>query len=115
MSELKVQGMVIAQSVVETIVSMAARDVEGVACVYTPAASNIRSLIGGKPVVPGVLIEVGENDQLNVTLHLEVKSGYVLPDVAANVRQAVADAVAMQVGAQVDSVDIFIDGIQFAN
>ena len=113
MSEMNVQGMVIAESVVETIVTMAIRDVEGVAGLCTPAANGIRSLIGGKPAVQSIQVEVGENDQLNITLHIDVKSGYVLPDVAANVRQAVADAVAIQVGAQVNSVDIYVDGIQF--
>ena len=44
---------------------------------------------------------------------MDVKSGNVLPDLAANVRRAVVDAVATQVGVKVASVDIYIDGIQF--
>jgi uncharacterized alkaline shock family protein YloU len=44
---------------------------------------------------------------------VSVKSGYVLPDVAASVRQAIADAVNTQVGAKVSYVDVYIDGIQF--
>ena len=114
MSELNVQGMSIAQNVVETIVTLAVRDVEGVAGLYAPATSGIRSLIGGKSSTQPIQIDTDENDELHIVLRLEVKSGYVLPDVAANVRQAAADAVAIQVGAKVGSVDIYIDGIQFS-
>ena len=59
MNELNLDGMALAPGVVETIVSIAANEVE-------------------------------------------------------DLRQAVADAVASQVGAQVSSVDVYIDGIQFA-
>ena len=34
--------------------------------------------------------------------------------IAANLRQAIADAVTSQVGVQVSSVDVYIDGMQFA-
>ena len=54
-----------------------------------------------------------ENDQLHISVSMDVKSGYVLPDLAADVRRAVVDAVSTQVGATVSAVDIYIDGIQF--
>lgn len=113
MADLNVDGMAIAPGVVETIVSLAARDVAGVASVGDPAASGIRTLIGGKPSTQGVDIEADENGDLHVAVRLFVKSGQVLPDVAAEVRQSVADAVSIQVGAKVSAVDVFIDGIQF--
>ena len=47
-------------------------------------------------------------------MRIEVFYGFALPDVAASLRQAVADAVASQVGVEVASVDVYIDGIQFA-
>ena len=40
--------------------------------------------------------------------------GYVLPEVAANLRQSVADALLVQVGLEAAAVDIFVDGLQFA-
>ena len=43
-----------------------------------------------------------------------MRNGYVLPDVAAHLREAVNDAVNSQIGVKVGSVDIFNDGIQFA-
>ena len=48
------------------------------------------------------------------SVRIEVYYGFVLPEVASSLRQAVADAVASQVGVEVASVDVYIDGIQFA-
>ena len=116
MADLNIDGMAIAPGVVETIVSLAVRDVEGVSSVGDPTTSGLMSIIGGgKPSTQGIEIEAGEDDELIVELHLFVKSGQVLPDLAANVRQAVVDAINTQVGAKVGAVDIYIDGIQFDN
>lgn len=118
MSDLTVDGMALAPGVVETIVSIAVADVDGVASVgNAPAASRgirgIRGVLGGKPSTSGIEIAADENDKLQISVRIDVYYGHVLPDVAAAVRQSVADAVASQVGAQVGSVDVYIDGVQF--
>lgn len=114
MTDLNIDGMAIAPGVVETIISLAAREVDGVASIGPAATSGIMNLIGGgKPSTQGIELTTDENDELHVSIRMEVKSGRVLPDVAADVRQAVADAVNTQVGAKVAEVDIYIDGIQF--
>ena len=94
MTDLNVEGMALAPGVVETIVSIAVGEVEGVASVGPSSASGLRSVFASKPATQGI--------------------GYALPDLAANVRKAVADAVASQVGASVGAVDVYVDGIQFA-
>lgn len=114
MAELNIDGMAIAPGVVETIISLAAQSVEGVSCVGDPTTSGIRSIIGsGKPSTQGIEVDYDEEGNLHVSLRLHVKSGQVLPELAANVRQAIADAVSSQVGMTVGSVDVYIDGIQF--
>lgn len=116
MAELNIDGMAIAPGVVETIVSLAAQSVDGVACVGDPTTSGIRSIIGGgKPSTQGIEIESDDEGKLHVSLRLNVKSGMVLPELAANVRKAIDDALNSQVGVPVGSVDIYIDGIQFDN
>lgn len=116
MTDLNIDGTVFAPGVVETIISLAARDVDGVAGVGSAAAEGLRTIIGGgKPSTQGVEIAMDENDKLNVEIHLDAKSGLILPDLADEVRQAIADALHMQVGIEVAAVDVFIDGIQFAN
>ena len=116
MTDLNIDGMAIAPGVVETIISMAARDIDGVASVGDPTTSGIMSIFGGgKPSTQGIEIETGEDDELIISIRLYVKSGFVLSDLAAKVRQAVTDAVETQIGAKVGAVDIYIDGIQFDN
>ena len=114
MSDLNIEGMTIAPGVVETIISLAARDVEGVASIGPATTSGLMDLIGGgRPSTQGIEGTTDENDELHVSIRMDVKSGNVLPDLAANVRRAVVDAIATQVGVKVAAVDIYIDGIQF--
>ena len=116
MNDLNIGGMAIAPNVVETIVALAAQDVEGVAAVGTPGAStSLRSMLPGKPSIQGVEVSVNDNEKLVVSVHVDVLYGYALPDVAAKIRESVADAVLLQVGAPVESVDVYVDGIQFEN
>ena len=116
MADLSIDGLNIAPGVVETIVSLAARDVVGVAHIGDVATGGLRTLIGGgKPSTQGVEVELDENGELHAAIRLHVLSGHVIPDVAADVRQAVADAVSTQVGAKIASVDIYVDGIEFEN
>ena len=116
MADLNIDGMAIAPGVVETIVSLAAQSVDGVTCVGDPTTSGFLSIIGGgRPSTQGIEIEADEENKLHISIRLYVENGQVLPELAANVRQAIADAVSSQVGLEVGSVDIFIDGIQFDN
>lgn len=115
MTELNIDGMALAPGVVETIVSIATNEVEGVASVGPSAAAGLRSMFASKPSTQGIDIAVGEDEKLEISVRIEVYYGYVLPDLAAAVRTAIADAVASQVGIPVGSVDVYIDGIQFAN
>ena len=55
-----------------------------------------------------------DDERLCASVRIGVYHGYALPDLAAKVREAIANAVASQVGMQVGSVDVYIDGIQFA-
>ena len=115
MSDLNVDGMAIAPSVVETIVSIAAKEVEGVACIGSSAVGGLRSMFASKPSTQGIEVEVGEDESLHITGRIEVDYGHVLPDLAVKVRESIADAVNGQVGASVSAIDVYIDGIQFAN
>ncbi|MBR5258971.1 MAG: Asp23/Gls24 family envelope stress response protein [Eggerthellaceae bacterium] len=111
---MNVNGMSLAPGVVETIISIAAGEVEGVASVGSFAAGGIRAKLTAKPATSGIEVEADAEGKLTVTLHVEVYHGHVLPELAANLRQAIADALLVQVGLEVAAIDIFIDGIQFA-
>ena len=114
MTDLNLDGMALAPGVVETIVSIAANEVDGVASVGPSTASGLRSVFASKPSTQGIDIAVDEDDKLQISVRIDAYYGYVLPDLAANLRQAISDAVASQVGIPVGSVDVYIDGMQFA-
>ena len=106
MPDINTESMAIAPGVVETIVTLAVRDVAGVASVGA-APSGIRSLLSFKQSVQGVSVNV------DVAVSLRVQSGRSLNEIADNVRKSVADAVLSQVGLTVSRVDIRVDGIVF--
>lgn len=114
MTDLNVDGMAIAPNVVETIVSIAVGEVEGVASVGSASAGSLRSMLSGKSSVSGIEITSDDEGKLCVAVRINVYYGHALPELAAKVRSAVADAVASQVGMKVGSVDVYVDGIQFA-
>ncbi|MCI8367373.1 MAG: Asp23/Gls24 family envelope stress response protein [Eggerthellaceae bacterium] len=111
----KSEGMILGPGVVETIVSMAAAEVEGVASVGSFTASGLRNMIAAKPATAGIAIQSDDNGCMRIDIHIEAYSGYPLPQLAANLRQAISDAVALQVGRTVSAVDVYVDGIQFAS
>ena len=114
MSSNNVEGMSLAPGVVETIVSIAASDVDGIASVGSYATSGLRSILQARPSTAGIVVDTDDEGKANIEIHVEVFYGYVLPDLAANLRHAIAEALNHQVGLSVNSIDIYVDGIQFA-
>lgn len=114
MTDLNVDGMALAPGVVETIVSIAVGEVDGVASIGPSTATGLRSVFGSKPSTQGIEITADEDDKVRVSVRVDVYYGYALPDLAASIRQAVSDAVNSQVGIPVSAVDVYIDGMQFA-
>ncbi|WP_165060516.1 MULTISPECIES: Asp23/Gls24 family envelope stress response protein [unclassified Adlercreutzia] len=110
---LNSNGMTIAPGVVDTIIAIAVEEVDGVASLGQNGGSSLRSAMFGKQMHSGIETQILEDGKLNITLHLDVKYGYVLPDLAAKVRQSVSDALSMQVGAEAANIDIYVDGISF--
>ena len=113
MTDLNVDGMALAPGVVETIVSIAVGEVDGVASIGPSSTSGLRSVFGSKPSTQGIDITVDEEEK-HISIRVDVYYGYVLPDLAANIRQAISDAVTSQVGIPVGAVDVYIEGMQFA-
>ena len=111
-----VNGITIAPGVVETIVSLAAAEVPGVAGVGTagPISSIAAALNAGRSVpTAGIKLAVAEDNSVSVNLMIQAYYGYRLADVAAQVREAVADALKGQVGAETSSVDVYVDALAF--
>ncbi len=112
--EVSVEGVSLAPGVVETIISIAVKDINGVASVGTTSTGGLLSLFpSSKPATDGIEIDKTDDGRLLVAVHLEATYGSVLPEIAAEVRSAVAEAVRIQVGVEVAAVDVYIDAIRF--
>ncbi|MCL1890607.1 MAG: Asp23/Gls24 family envelope stress response protein [Coriobacteriia bacterium] len=110
----ELSGFTIAPGVIETIVGLAASEVEGVAQVGSPQTpGNLIASLSKRHPTPGIFI-YGENDQVIVDVHVQVLYGYRLVSIAADIREAVADALESQVSIDVSEVNVTVDGIQFA-
>ena len=114
-TELFVSGIGISKSVVSTIVSLAAKKVDGVASVGgNDIASSLISVFTSRSVAPDAAVESSvENDALHVVIHLAVFYGYPFTKLAADVREAVAQAVTEQIGVDAAAVDVCIDSLVF--
>lgn len=116
---IQVNGIEFAPGVIETIISMAAAEVEGVAGVGSGGGAikgTIKSVLTGKAAMPvgnGVEAYTTEDGKIHVNLSVQIVYGSKVVDVAARVRSAVADAVASRIGVEVDAVDVNVDGVEF--
>lgn len=108
-----VEGLSIAPGVMETIISVAAGEVDGVASIGSFATSGLRSMLASRPSTSGIETKMGEDGRLYVAVHVEVYHGYVLPELAAALRTAIAESLSTQAGVEVSSIDVFVDGLQF--
>jgi uncharacterized alkaline shock family protein YloU len=112
MTDSQQTGMAIAPDVLDTIVALAVKDVEGVASVGS-ASSKIFSFFASKQDQQGVTVnQVGDN-AIDVSVSISVLDGFSLDKIAHDLRHAIADAVLSQAGFSVNRVDIHVDGILF--
>ena len=113
--EITIDGISIAPDVLEAIVARAVEKVEGVVCVGTKGVTgSIASMLSARSLTttPGVISEV-EDGELALTIHLTVFFGYPFKKLAAEVREAAAQAIDAQVGVGVSRADVYIDNIVF--
>jgi uncharacterized alkaline shock family protein YloU len=108
------EGLTIAPGVVETIVSLAVSQIEGVAQVGASSLSDsFLSALSKKHPAQGIIIVADDEKRITVIVHVHIFYGYRLQEVAQNIRAAVTDTLAGQVGIEAAAVDVYVDGIQF--
>jgi len=106
-TELSLEGLDIAPGVVETMVELAAGQVEGVECVTPSPLGKISK------AAKFTEVSVDENGDFVVTVHLTASFGRPLRQLGAAVQDAVSDALLSQTGRPASKVDVFIDAIDF--
>jgi len=109
-TEMRFEGLDVAPGVLETIVTLAATEVEGVACVDCNGLAGLMAKASrSKPVE----VSLADDGDFAVVVHMSVDYGRPLRAVAAEVQKAVADALQSQTGHAASTVDVFIDAIVF--
>lgn len=112
--EIRLEGLGVAPGVLDTIVTVAAESVEGIAGVGAPGLAGLVQKGARKGTARAVDVANCDDGCLSVTIHVQVTYGSKLRKVAAEVQQAVADALASQVGVEVAAVEVYVDGLVFA-
>lgn len=111
--EIRLEGLGVAQGVLETIITIAAEKVEGVACVCGQGLSGLVRKAGQQAGHRAVEVVLDESGAVGVALHVHLRYGTPLRRVAEAVQVAVADAVSSQIGSAVAKVDVFVDAVAF--
>lgn len=110
---IRIDGLTMAPGVVETIMKIATESVPAVASVGSPGLAGFAQRAMRRSSEP--MVEISEDgSSLILRVYVQVFYGNRLPEVAAQIRAAVSDAITSQIGVAVESVDVFVDGIVFA-
>lgn len=111
--EIRLEGLGVAPGVLETIITLAAQEVDGVAAVGAPGIAGLVQKGARKGAARAVDVCVDDDGSLAATVHIQVAYPNKLRDVAGAVQASVADALASQMSVEVVSVDVFVDGVVF--
>jgi len=101
----------IADEVIATIAGTAAMEIDGVAFMSAGNISGIAERLGKKNFSKGVRIEISEENEVSVELHLVAKSAYKLPEVSEKVQDRVKTAVETMTGLSVSQVNVYVSGL----
>ncbi|MBQ7036492.1 MAG: Asp23/Gls24 family envelope stress response protein [Clostridia bacterium] len=101
----------ISDDVVQIIAGIAAGEIEGVYGMSNSFAGGIAELLGSKKSVSrGVKVEISDGTAV-IDMHIIVRYGARIPDVAWKIQEKVKDEVESLTGLSVEKVNIHIDGI----
>ena len=102
----------ISEEVLAVIAVAAAMEVDGVSALGTTLTNDVAALVTRKSVAKGVHLEV-EGEAVMVDVTILVKYGYVVPEVAKNVQDAIQNAVMNTSGLDVAGVNVTVSGVTF--
>lgn len=104
----------ISEDVLAVIAAAAALEVEGVGSMSANLGNDIVEMLGGKKnIAKGVHVVMNEDGSLNATVGVLVKYGYVIPDVARQVQDAVFSAIENMSGLVPACVNVTVSGLTF--
>jgi len=103
---LTFDGLTIAPNVLDTMVRLAAQQVKGVAGLG----------VGVRKTAFARAVEIDADGQggLLINVHVQAYAGEQLRDLGRAIQDAIADALKSQLGVETTRVDVYIDGLVFA-
>ncbi len=111
--EIKLEGLGVAPNVLDTIVLVAVESVDGVVAVGAPGLAGLVQKGARKGTARAIDVTVVEEDRLSVAIHVQIRYGSRLREVASKIQEVVVEALTSQVGVEVAEVDVFVDGLVF--
>ncbi|HCO62023.1 MAG TPA: Asp23/Gls24 family envelope stress response protein, partial [Clostridiales bacterium] len=102
----------ISEEVLTAIAGAAAMEVEGVESIGSGLGNDVAAMVNRKTLSKGVRLSV-EDDQVRVNIIIMVQFGYVVPDVARAVQEAIISGVENTSGLQVNEVNVTVTGVSF--
>ncbi|NLM11888.1 MAG: Asp23/Gls24 family envelope stress response protein [Clostridiaceae bacterium] len=103
----------ISSEVVSVIASNAAMEVKGVASLSGGIAGNISQVLGRKNPFKGIKVEMAEDRDVNIDLHVVVEYGARIPDVAWKLQERIKQSVESMTGLHVNEINIHVQGVSF--
>ena len=103
--------IMISEDVIATIVSHAAKDVEGVVDLSVKPGMDIAEIIGKKNWGKGIKVSIGEENVISVDCNVNISYGQSVVSVANAVQVAVAGALESMIGVKVAQVNVNVCGI----
>ena len=104
-------SVIISEDVIGTIVAHAVGEVEGVAGLSAKPGADIAELLGKKNWGKGMKIVISEDDEVAIDCNVVVAYGQSVVTVAANVQEAVRNAVESMTGVKIEAVNVNVCGI----
>ena len=101
----------ISDEVVEVIAGLAASEIDGIEGMSTTLVGGITQILSGKKnLSKGIKVTV-DDDKATIDIHVVVKYGIKIPEVASKVQENVIKFVESMTGLKVSAVNVFIQNV----
>ncbi len=98
-------------NVVADIVASTIADVDGVSLISKNFVESCSELFG-KKVVPGVTVNVDENNDVSVDIQVVVRYGMNIPDIGRHIQDVVRSIVQKTIDISLKEINVNIQGIE---
>jgi len=99
------------KSVIASIASLAALEIEGVKRIGTDYKSGLVELISRK-FFPAVKVEINKNEEVSLDIPLVVKYGFNIPDIADKVQENISSSLEKMTNLSLKQINISVAGIE---